>query len=333
MGLFDKRASAVAEGELEFAGWREAVDLEDPSSILEEQERVSLARRRECAEAALELATELRDEYAIRLFRRVHAESEAAWQEAGGGVSYMTLAEAIGNHEEISAQQLRLSHYRTFCRFIAQGAEKRDLQSLVRNFLAMVRRIMPELLDGISQVEMGRMLGEKKQATQAREARVVEDFQKRRGVSAYKGLGKTAGEEPRARMAAAAKGNKNRATAAARKREEEAAGVEPASATKKKPKGPAKKKAARKMATAVAKRFLERKGAFVVISTATKERREVEGLLAGREAWIKGGMRMAGGETKSVGNQAVIFEDGRLVARIDWDGNILWPKGGVILAA
>jgi hypothetical protein len=328
MALFDRRGSAVAEGELQFAGWREAVDLDDPSSILEEQERVSLARRRECAQAALELARELKDAYAIALFSGVLKTTEEAWLEAGAGVSYMTLAEAVGDDEDVQAQQLRLSHYRTFCRYIAQGADKKDLASLVRNFLAMVRRIMPELLDGISQVEMGRIMGEDKQATQAREARVVEDFQKRRGVAAYRGLGKTAGDESRARMAAAAAGNKNRATAAKRKSEGE---VKPVASS---PKGKGKaKKTARKMATAAAKRFLERAGQFVLISAATQERREVSGLLEAKNAWLTGGMRMAGGEKKSDANRGVIYEGGRMVARIDYDGNIRWPKGAVILAA
>lgn len=339
MSMFDRRGCALMEGELEFAGWQEAVDLDDPFSILEEQERVSLARRRECAEAALELAEELRDVYCIRLFSRVLKETEAAWQEAGGGVSYLSLAEATGENEELAAQQLRLEHYRTFCRYIAQGAEKRDLASLVRNFLAMARRVMPELVAGISGVEMAALLGEDKQATQARESRVVEEFQRRNGVKAYKGLGKTASDEARARMAASATGNKHRATAAERRKQEAADVLADDRPAAKKGKAPAKpkKKAAKKLATKAAKRFMERKGEFALVSAQTGEKRPVAGLKEAREAWLTGGMKASGTTHEEAwrtckANHGLIYEAGRLVARIDYQGNITYPKGGIISA-
>lgn len=212
----------MADGGLDFAGWRETVDYDDPASLLMESEAEDWLRRRETAFVALSLAREIHHAPSVALFGRLHKEACEACEELGERPHWIALADAIGAHECLEYQRVRLEHFRTFMAYLAQGMERRNLADLLRNFLALARRVAPDLVGGITQAEMAALLGEDKQAAQAREKRIVELFQKRRGVSAYRALGKTATEESREKMSRAAKGNTNRARGSRRKKAEQA---------------------------------------------------------------------------------------------------------------
>lgn len=93
-----------------------------------------------------------------------------------------------------------------------------DMGGAFKNFLAMVRRIKPSALEGITQTDLALILDEKKATTSAREKVRVEKVAKAMGVKGFHFLGGTKPEATRQRSAAAAKGNTNRRDGARRKR-------------------------------------------------------------------------------------------------------------------
>jgi hypothetical protein len=105
--------------------------------------------------------------------------------------------------------EARLDAWEAFISYIFQGGRVNPWQAL-KNLLAAVRRVRPELLQGISATQLGLILGETKAAVSAREIRQVEDIMKRWGVMGYQGFGGAKSETARAASAKAAKGNRNR---------------------------------------------------------------------------------------------------------------------------
>jgi len=93
-----------------------------------------------------------------------------------------------------------------------------DMGGAFKNFLAMVRRIKPSALEGITQTDLALILDEKKATTSAREKVRVEKVAKAMGVKGFHFLGGTKPEATRQRSAASAKGNTNRRDGARRKR-------------------------------------------------------------------------------------------------------------------
>lgn len=316
MPFYDQFGAAVTEGELHFSGWQEAVTQESPADILEAREFEVARERAGKASVGLELARELGDAYCIRLFSRVLKESAGVLSEDDEAEArWLSLGDALGQDETAQEQETRLRHFRIFLRYVAQGAEKRDLKSLARNVLAIARRVMPELVGGISQVESAALTGEDKQAAQAREKRLVETPQKRAGISGYRGYGKTADEKGRANMAAAARGNTHRATAAKN-----------AKAGPKKAKAAQVKAAGRKTKPKAAKGAQDRKGAFVIKSTQTGAAMEAATIREARDLWLLGGLR-AGGRMGSALNTGLILEGGRIIARVEYDGAVIGLQG------
>lgn len=237
MPYFDDHGSAVAEGPLSFAGWREAVDPNDPASLYLEEEAEWWERRLADARAALRLFEGPPPakggtawEVARNTVRRMHDDAATEVRESRGGADVpagqLTLGDVMGAGEGEEERALRVRHFRVFLRYIAQDMRERSLGSLLRNFLAITRRVMPELVGGMSLVEMGDLIGESKQAVQAREKRVLEMFAKSRGVAGHHFLGKTATEETRRKLAEAQRGNKHRSNAS--KRQKGAAAQPPA---------------------------------------------------------------------------------------------------------
>ena len=94
-----------------------------------------------------------------------------------------------------------------------------NLGGCFKNFLAMVRKIAPHKLDGISQTDLAIMFGEEKASVSAREKRRVEQIAVDAGIAGFHFLGGTKSEETRRRCAASAKGNSNRRTGARRRRD------------------------------------------------------------------------------------------------------------------
>jgi hypothetical protein len=93
-----------------------------------------------------------------------------------------------------------------------------NLGGAFKNFLAMVRRIKPSALEGITQTDLALILDEKKATTSAREIVRVELVAKRMGVKGFHFLGGTKPEETRQRSARAARGNTNRRDGSRKKR-------------------------------------------------------------------------------------------------------------------
>ena len=129
---------------------------------------------------------------------------------------YLSLQEALsprvmqgGDFSTDEVMEARLDAWEAFISYIFQGGRVNPWQAL-KNLLAAVRRVRPELLQGISATQLGVILGETKAAVSAREIRQVEDIMKRWGVTGYQGFGGAKSETARAASAKAAKGNRNR---------------------------------------------------------------------------------------------------------------------------
>lgn len=236
-------------GPLKFAEWREAIDENDPASQLIEAEDEHWESRLTDARAALRLFVDgpaagmsrTSWDIARNVVQRMHDDAVAEVREARGDeeipAGRLTLADALGLAESAERRRLRVEHFRVFLRFIAQGVPSRDLGSLLKNFLALARKVMPGVVGGMSQVEMASLIGESKQAVRAREERVVELFCKQRGVQGFHMLGHTASEETRQKLAESQKGNTHRKDGTAKKKAMAAAVSVPAGKPKQKGRG------------------------------------------------------------------------------------------------
>jgi hypothetical protein len=224
--------ASVQAGPLKFAEWREAIDENDPATLLMEAEAEQWEQRLSDARAALRLFAggavpgmpRASWEIARNVVQRIHDVALTEVRDAGGDVEIprgrMSLAEALGAGETAERKKLRLEHYRVFMRFIGQGGP-RDLGALLKNFLTIARKVMPTIVDGMTQVEMGALVGDSKQAQRNREEK-VELFFRSRGFAGFHLMGNTATEETRQKLAKSQAGNKNRATGTARKKAEAA---------------------------------------------------------------------------------------------------------------
>lgn len=299
MAWFDQHGRAVTAGELRFAEWREAVTLGTPLSLLEEQECAAIRIRRDRARAGLLLAREIGDAHCIRVFSRIADQAEAAWAECGlddeASDSGERLAAVLGDRADEDERAARLRHFRIFFSFLFHGARKGELGAVLKNLLAITGRVMPDLTWGLSQIERAALVGENKQAMQARERRLVELFQRERGVAGWKGIGATASEEARRNMAEAAKGNKHRATAAARARGEEVPTVEAPKTADGKRRAPVVKRQA-----AVKLPGLDHAGQFLVVSLTSGEKREAGTLNEALRLWMESGLRESGSALRGI---------------------------------
>ena len=318
-----KRGAAPVSGELHFAQSMEAVDYEDPQSLMEERECQRARERLAKSRVALELARELGDASAIRLFSRVHSAAQATWAECGSGEDGdgLTLSGVLGIREEEDEQQQRVRHFRIFLEYVTMGARKGDLGAMLRNLLAITAKISPDLLRGLPLTEIAALTGEDKQAAHARSKRLVVEFAKERGVAGHRFMGANASESARGNMAKAAKGNKNRSNAAKRARGEK---VTPVPAKPKRERGPRK--------PAALLRFgLDEPGRFLVVCMGSGEKREAETLRAARELWVSGGMREGGSSDDAPNTAAVMIrpEKGRAirVASLTGKGHLVDLRG------
>lgn len=110
--------------------------------------------------------------------------------------------------------------WRALCRFVFQDGLN-DPSQAFKNFLALVRRASPEMMEGISQTLLSMVLGGKaggKAAISGREIRVVEDQLAKFGNLGTHLLGDTKTDDHRRALAASARGNRNRKTGSERKK-------------------------------------------------------------------------------------------------------------------
>lgn len=143
--------------------------------------RTAARRVRLAAEDAVEMDDGLREE-----FERVVCEAIAA---------------------EIS--EVRLLTLRAFLRFLWQGS--RNPWDAFKNLLAATRLCSSELLCGVSQTEVGELLGETRAATSAREGRTVIELMRKWGVKGFLVEGALKPESAREKYREAQRGNRNRA--------------------------------------------------------------------------------------------------------------------------
>jgi hypothetical protein len=165
-------------------------------------------------------AAELRYQAATEVWERLELELRSALLQRPG---YISLAQALGEDldtgDDLSPEDAfhRRDALEALFRYICQDGAA-NLGGCFKNFLALVRKIRPQALDGISQHDLAVMLDETKAAVSAREIRRVEEVARAQGVKGVLFLGGSKGMETRARCAESAKGNTNRADGAERKR-------------------------------------------------------------------------------------------------------------------
>jgi hypothetical protein len=140
---------------------------------------------------------------------------------------YLSLADALslrvgpdGDFETSREMEARLDAWEAFLSFIFQGG-RLDPWHALKNLLAVVRRVRPEFLGGLTATQVAFLLGETKAAVSAREIGEVEDTLRRWGVRGYHCVGGAKTESTREASARAAKGNRNRRRAAARRRKKD----------------------------------------------------------------------------------------------------------------
>jgi hypothetical protein len=231
--------SAIERGALRFSGFREKVDYRTPDKHAMAMELIEATDAREDAYQRFQeaLASGARPAKVDRLEREYAAAQERVrliesdgvddWQlEEGRAVS---MAAALGRNLDEDRRAQRLEDFHVFMSFCAQGSIS-DPWQMFKNFLALLRRVAPEMLGNLSQTELAAILGETKGAVSAREIRVVEAVQKRWGVKGFHGFGGSKGENARAAFSAAQKGNQNRRTGAKAKHRKAVATARPAEA-------------------------------------------------------------------------------------------------------
>lgn len=241
MGTTDEKMRAaigdtVAIHEPKFAGVREAVDYHSPALAVASAEGERLRDRVERLQARLTEAREtgagqdVLDALETRLDGAV-----AAWVEFATCDDAPEVAAAVPDHEMPGMGQqnyisltdlmrrdldsgaalaegemkIRIEAFRAFNRFAFQDGIANILLAF-KNWVAVVNRTNPELLDGVSKADLARLFGETRAATSDREIRVVEGFLKAAGVKGFQLLGGNKPESTRRRCARAAKGNQNR---------------------------------------------------------------------------------------------------------------------------
>jgi hypothetical protein len=231
MASSDTRASYSNFSE-DFAQTQDTAELWDPSDEAFANELQTakaelddasdeLERASECGLPAADLkAAEQRYAAATEAWERLELELRSSLLQRPG---YISLAQALGEDldtgEELSPEDAfhRRDALEALFRYICQDGAS-NLGGCFKNFLALVRKIRPQALDGISQQDLAIMLDETKAAVSAREIRRVEKIAAANGVKGVLFLGGSKGMETRERCRQSARGNTNRATGAERKR-------------------------------------------------------------------------------------------------------------------
>ena len=138
---------------------------------------------------------------------------------------YLSLQEALsprvklgGDFATDEEMEIRLEAWEAFLSYIFQGGRVNPWQGL-KNLIAAVRKVRPELLNGMTATDVGIILGETKAAVSAREIARVEGQLKRWGVRGYQCLGGSKTESARQSFAKSAKGNTNRRKKGIRERD------------------------------------------------------------------------------------------------------------------
>lgn len=128
---------------------------------------------------------------------------------------YLSISQALGCELETGAElsseaaHARRDALEVMVEYVMQEGVA-NLGGAFKNFLALVRKIKPEKLEGISQSDLAKLLGETKAATSAREKSRVENVAKKMGVQGFHFLGGSKSETTRSRSAKAAQNNTNR---------------------------------------------------------------------------------------------------------------------------
>ena len=133
--------------------------------------------------------------------------------------SQISLAELCGDfaQENDYEHEIRREVLEAMSRFVLKdGAE--NLAAGFKNFLALARRIRPDLLKGMSAAQVGRLLGETRATVNEREQRLIEDFLKSNGAKGFKTAGGSKSEKSRRRSSKKAKNNSSRRGASRKKR-------------------------------------------------------------------------------------------------------------------
>lgn len=165
-------------------------------------------------------AAEVRYQAAAEAWERLELELKESLLQRPG---YISLAQALGEDldtgVELSSEDAfhRRDALEVLFRYVCQDGAS-NLGGCFKNFLALARKVRPQLLDGISQSDLAIMLNETKAAVSAREIRRVEEVARAAGVKGVLFLGGSKGMGTREKCRESARGNRNRATGAERKR-------------------------------------------------------------------------------------------------------------------
>lgn len=230
--------SAYSNFSDEFSQTKETAELWDPSDEAFSREGERLQQASAAAAERLERArgnhARCRSSANVRELEaaeRAYDAATCAWIEWQATLKedllcrpgYLSLSAALRldleTGEELSSQDehARRQALEVLIEYVTQSGVA-NLGGAFKNFLAMVRRIKPAALEGITQTDLAIILGEKKATTSAREIVRVERIAQAAGVRGFHFLGGTKPESTRQRSAEAARGNTNRRDGARRKR-------------------------------------------------------------------------------------------------------------------
>lgn len=226
----DTRSSYSSFSE-DFSQSQETSELWDPSDEAFSREGATLQAAMEAAAARLETARRGKSPGELEAAEAAYERTAEAWAEFQGSLKeqlhhrpgYLSLASALrldletGSELSSEDEHARRQALEVLIEYVMQSGLA-NLGGAFKNFLAMVRRIKPGALEGITQTDLALILGERKATTSAREITRVERVAKRMGVQGFHFLGGTKPEATRKRSAEAARGNTNRRDGTRKKR-------------------------------------------------------------------------------------------------------------------
>ena len=206
-----------------FAQSQDTAESWDPSDEAFAREGAALKARLDAAVAALDTARTSGSYAALMAAETEYEEVAELWVSYAETLKedllqrpgYISLADVLrmdletGGELSSEEEHARVQALKVLIDYVMQSGLA-NLGGAFKNFLALVRRIRPEAMEGISQTDLAAILGERKATTQIREKKRVEQVAKRMGVKGFHFLGGTKSEETRQKSAAAARGNTNR---------------------------------------------------------------------------------------------------------------------------
>jgi hypothetical protein len=226
----DTRSSYSNHSE-DFSQTRETAELWDPSDEAFSREGAALQAEMEAAAVRLETARRGKSGAELERAEAAYERISEAWLEWQGSLKselltrpgYLSLSSALRldleSGEELSSvdEHARRQALEVLISYVTQSGLA-NLGGAFKNFLAMVRRVKPEALEGITQADLAMLLGEERATTSAREIVRVEEVARKMGVKGFHFLGGTKPESARRRSAASARGNTSRKDGTRRKR-------------------------------------------------------------------------------------------------------------------